>query len=215
MNDFRRVLDIGLEELTTILFKMGGIAENTVDLSIEGFLGGIDVSDKVHSLSEILNTLSVDAEDKAFELIAKYQPVASDLRIIKSYIKIAYDLERYGRYAWDISLTHKKLAGLERCTHAKALIEEMTGKVMKMVCTSIRALKTHDAELAKKLAKTENEVDELYIKYLDQLEENIPTTRCRISNLLVVRYLERIADHAAYIGESVIYIATGEKIALR
>lgn len=210
-----RLLDVGLEELTTILFKMGEIAEDAITLSIEGFLEGIDVSQKVHSLSEILVTISVDAEDKAFELIAKYQPVASDLRIIKSYIKIAYDLERYGRYAWDISLTHKKLAKSEKCVHSWASVEEMAQKVMKMVRTSIRALKTHDAELAKTLAKTEEEVDKIYVRYLDQIAGDIPTTKCIISNLLTVRYLERIADHATYIGESVVYIATGEKMTLR
>lgn len=210
-----RLLDAGIEELTTILFKMGDIAEDALDLSIESFLEGTDASDRVHSISEILLTLSVDAEDKAFELIAKYQPVASDLRIIKSYIKIAYDLERYGRYAWDISLTHKRLAKLEKCAYAGSLIEETARKVLKMVCTSIEALKSHDAELARTLAETENEVDELYIKYLDQLPQHIPNGKCVMSNLLVVRYLERIADHAAYVGESIVYIATGKKITLR
>jgi phosphate transport system protein len=211
----RRLLDIGLEQLTTILFKMGKIAEDSIDLSIRGFLEGMDVSDKVNSLSEILITMSMDAEDKAFELIAKYQPVASDLRMIKSYIKIAYDLERYGRYAWDISFTHKKLAKLEKCKHSRRLVEEMTEKVTEMVHKSVEALRTHDSELAKKLAETEKEVDRLYIKYLDQLTEDVSLTKSIISTLLIVRYLERIADHATYIGESITYIVTGEKIILR
>ena len=88
-----RLLDKGLEELTAIIVRMGETAEETVEFSIEGFLKGIDITKRVYSLSEILVSMSVDAEDKAFELIAKYQPVASDLRIIKSYIKVAHDLE--------------------------------------------------------------------------------------------------------------------------
>ena len=211
----RRLLDVGLEELTTILFKMGEIAENSIDMSVDGFLEGIDISDKVHSLSEILVTLSVDAEDKVFELIAKYQPVASDLRIIKSYMKIAYDFERYGRYAWDISFTHKKLANAEKGDRSTTLIEEMAEKVVEMVHTSIKALKAHDVELARSLSKTEEEVDKLYFRYLDEIAKAFPATRCVISDLLVVRYLERIADHATYVGESVIYISTGEKVTLR
>ena len=65
------------------------------------------------SYPKSLVSLTVDVEEKAFELIAKYQPVASDLRIINSYMKIAYDFERYGRYAWDISFIRKRLGGLE------------------------------------------------------------------------------------------------------
>ena len=102
-----RLLDSGLEQLTTILLKMGDIAEKTVTRAIAGFIKGTDVSEEVRELSEMLLMMTVSVEDKAFELIVKYQPVASDLRIINSYMKIAYDFERYGRYAWDIALTQK------------------------------------------------------------------------------------------------------------
>jgi len=167
----------------------------------------------------MLVNLSVDVEDKSFELIAKHQPVASDLRIIKSYMKIAYDLERFGRYAWDISFIHQKLAEAERCTYSRSLIEEMSDNVMKMVHASIKALKDHDTELAESLAETEKNVDEEFFEYLDiQSKETTGTkcpSKCMITNLLVVRYLERIADHAAYIGESITYIVTGEKVTLR
>lgn len=210
-----RLLDEGLERLTAILFRMGEIAEETVKLSIGSYLMGVDVSERVRSLSETLVNMNVDVEDKAFELIAKYQPVASDLRIIKSYIKIAQDLERYGRYAWDISFIHKRLAQSERCEDPSKLIERMNGKVIDMVHASVEALRNHDAELAKALAKTENEVDEIYFKYLDLSAEASIPTRCLITNVMTVRYLERIADHATYMGESIVYIVTGEKVILR
>jgi len=55
----------------------------------------------------------------------------------------------------------------------------------------------------------------LYFSYLDRLVEKAPATdRCTVSSVLVIRYLERIADHATYIGESIIYLATGEKVTL-
>jgi phosphate transport system protein len=69
--------------------------------------------------------------------------------------------------------------------------------------------------MAKSIAETENEVDELYSAYLDKLSKAPPETRCIVCNLLVVRYLERIADHATYISEGIYYIATGKKILLR
>ena len=85
---------------------------------------------------------------------------------------------------------------------------------MKMVTTSIQALRNHDAELAKTMSKMEEHVDKLYCDYLDKLIATTSTTECTISSLLVVRYLERIADHATYIGESIVYLATGKKITI-
>jgi phosphate transport system protein len=210
-----RLLDFGLEQLTTILLKMGDAAEKVVRTSINGFMNGRDVARQVSELSEMLVTMTVSVEDKAFELIVKYQPVASDLRLINSYIKIAYDFERYGRYAWDISSTQRKFAASRQCVYSEDLMEKMVDKALLMVHTSVQALRENDGEMAKLLAETENQVDELYSAYLDNLSKAPPETRCLVCNLLVVRYLERIADHATYIGEGIYYIATGQKILLR
>ncbi len=210
-----RLLDVGLEQLTVMVYKMGEIAEKTVNISVSGFMAGKDVTRDVHGLSEVLVTLTVEIEEKAFELIVKYQPVASDLRIINSYMKIAYDFERYGRYAWDISLTHKKLSSLENCALSWGSMEQLAEKVTQMVNKSIRALKNHDAEVAESLAETEKEVDEIFFKYIDQLAESPAQTKCALCNLLVARFLERIADHTTYVGEAIVYIATGKKTALR
>jgi phosphate transport system protein len=91
----------------------------------------------------------------------------------------------------------------------------MVEKTIHMVRRSIEALRDNDPEMAKSLLKTENEVDEIYSSYLDKLARAPPATEGMICNLLVVRYLERIADHATYVGEAIYYIATGEKIILR
>ena len=210
-----RLLDAGLEQLTSIVLKMGEAAEKTVRTAIVGFMEGRNVNEEVRELSDMLVTMTVSVEDKAFELIVKYQPVASDLRIINSYMKIAYDFERYGRYALDISLTHQKFSSSEKCVHNWDLMEKMAEKTMEMVRQSIRALRDNDGEMAKSLAETENEVDEIYSSYLDKLAETPSDAKNLICNILVIRYLERIADHATYIGESIYYIAAGEKIILR
>jgi phosphate transport system protein len=210
-----RLLDTGLEQLTTIVFKMGEVAERAINIAVRGFLEGRDVGEEVRDLSDLLSAMAVSAEDKAFELMVKYQPVASDLRIINSYMKIAYDMERYGRYAWDISFTHRKLASCRECVQSQELMNNMTEKTLQMVDTSVQALKDNDAEMAKTLTKTEDEIDELYSSYLDLLSKAPPKTKCLACNILIARYLERIADHATYIGESIVFISSGEKVSLR
>lgn len=212
-----RLLDRGLEQLTAMVHKMGDVAEKVLVISMRGFVRGKDTSEDVHELSEIIVAMTTEVEEKAFELIAKYQPVASDLRIINSYIKIAYDFERYGRYAWDIAFINKRLGKMKECDHwIPEHIADMSEKVLQMVKISINALKSHDTDLAQSVAKAEQEVDEMYVQFLDKLlEKACATNQCTISSVLVVRYLERIADHATYVSESVVYIATGKKINLR
>jgi phosphate transport system protein len=213
----QRLLDKGLEEFTAMVYKMGKVAEKAVAISVRGFLEGKDASEDVHELSEILVGRTVEVEEKAFSLIAKYQPVASDLRIINSYMKVAYDFERYGRYAWDISFISRHFSEQSTCGEwIFEYIKQMAEKILQMVRISINSLKSLDTELVKTVTKTEQEVDDMYFLYLDKLvEEASVTNECTVSSVLVVRYLERIADHAMHIMEAIVYIATGEKVTLR
>lgn len=209
----KRLIDTGLEQLTGVLLRMGELAYKTVSLSIVNYVEGTSGYTQVQDLSDTLVLLADEIEDKAFELMSRFQPVASDLRILKSYIKIAYDFTRYGRYALDVSQIYESLGGIRGCeSWSMEAIKEMSEKTLSMVGTSVEALKRHDAKLARTLSKTEKQVDNLYFRYLNRLVEDAPPmNRCTISCVLVVRYLERIADHATLIGESIVYIATGKK----
>ena len=210
-----RLIDEGLEQLTVLVCRMGEAAEKVMSISFNGFINGKDTTNPVHDISEMLSAISVEVENKAFELIAKYQPVASDLRIINSYMKIAYDFERYGRYAWDISLTHKKFAALAKCAKSDETMLKLIQKVTTMVSKSVEALKLHDGKLAESLSSIEEEVDTLFFAYLDKLATAKEKTKFLMCNLLVSRYLERIADHTTYVAESIIYIASGKKMSVR
>lgn len=210
-----RLLDVALEQLTAKTYRMGIIAQKAVALSVNGYLEKQDVTDQVLELSNTLVAMSVEVEERAFELIAKYQPVASDLRIVNSYIKIAYDFERFGRYAWDISSTCKRLgANLDHAESPK-LMQSLIDKALTMVSVSVKALKDNNAETAKTLTSIEHQVDSLYFKLMDQLASSSEQIKYAMGDLLVAKFLERIADHTMYVAGSIIYIATGEKVSLR
>ena len=212
----KRLIDAGLEQLASMLFRMGELAQNTVTMSVMNYLEGTDGYRQVENLSDTLSAMMEPIEDTTFEIIARFQPVASDLRILKSYMKVCYDFQRYGRYALDISQISERIGGMDSCDLSfRKIVKEMGVETLNMVNLSIEALRNHDAELAKSLSETEKRVDQLYYEYLDKLIETNTTTGCTISSLLVVRYLERIADHATYIAESIVYLATGEKTTIR
>src|SRR5271157_5473699 len=110
-----RIIDSGLEEQSVLITKMGELSYETLSESIQGYLKGKSVQEEVLEMSDTLRAMADKIEDKGFELIARFQPVATDLRTIKSYMKIANDFARLGRYALDISFINDKLDGLKEC----------------------------------------------------------------------------------------------------
>ena len=110
-----------------MVYKMGQVAEKALSISINRFVECKDSSKDVQELSEILVSTTAEVEEKAFSLIVKYQPVASDLRIINSYMKVAYDFERFGDtpmtfLIWEnISLTRRCVTSGFMSTLAKWL----------------------------------------------------------------------------------------------
>lgn len=209
-----RLLDTGLTELSNIVLEMADLAERSVKTSIQAYLEGGVIDIQIRAWSDALRSLHDSLEERAVELIARYQPVATDLRIIKSSMKIAYDLSRFGRYALDISTVLKVLNA--RSEPANGTIGELGKKTIEALNISIEIFKTHNFELMGKLTDLENEVDELYRSYLCNLvEKPAKNNQTLISNVLVSRHLERIADHACYIAEETYYMVHGRTMYLR
>lgn len=212
-----RIIDSELREISAVIYKMGDIAYQAISMAIKESLYNGNLYHKIKEISDILLTLNDQIEDKAFEVIARFQPVASDLRMIKSYMKISYDFTRLGRYALDISYVNKHLNGLRECKGwIYSHTVEMSEKVLNTIKISIEALKKQDVEIAKSISEIEEDIDKLYFEFLNKIiEEKNVENRIIVSSVLMIRHLERIADHAAYICESIIYALTGVKEFLR
>jgi phosphate transport system protein len=190
---------------------MADLAERTVSASIMAAAQGGKLDTQVRIWSNELQGKYDDVEEKAVELIARYQPVASDLRIIKSSMKIAYDLARLGRYAYDIVQVLDLINGGKAAD--RPFLEKMSEKVLTMMRLSFKTLRTLDVQVARQLIEMDGEVDSLYRGYLKGLTSN-PSLKAAeaVSTALIARHLERIADHAWYIAQSVSYMVTGTYI---
>ncbi|MCS7136250.1 MAG: PhoU domain-containing protein [Nitrososphaerota archaeon] len=206
----KRLLDDGLEKLTNMILDMASISSNVVEMAIDGYVSGRDVSKDVFRTSNQLRVLEDEVVELGIELIARYQPVAGDLRYIRSCMEIAYGFFRYGRYAYDISQVLNMFGDLSECN--KEIVKQTGKKVCEMINISVTAFRNKDVELAKKLELMDDEVDKAYIGFVKQAIENpLSGKKCDMATMLILRYLERIADHATYIGESVKYIVTGDR----
>ena len=207
-----RPLDQGLNVMSETLLQMADLAERTVEGSISAAAQGGKLDIQVRIWSNELQGRYDDVEEKAVESIARYQPVASDLRVIKSNMKIAYDLARLGRYAYDIVQVLDLINGGKAAD--RVFLEKMSQKVLAMMRLSFKTLRTHDVQVARQLIEMDNEVDSLYRGYLKGLinDPNLKTAEA-VSTALIARHLERIADHAWYIAQSISYMVTGSYIA--
>ena len=207
-----RLLDLGLDRIRNIITDMARLSESSVFSALEAYENESNAKKHIFEQSEKLRILQDEVTDLAIELIARYQPVATDLRFIKSCMEIAYGYSRFGRYSYDIVDVLETLGPLSGCN--KHAVSEMAITVRKMILLSVNALESRDKTAAQDFYQMDDTVDTLYRKYLRELVSNLSKNssdepRCYISNLLILRYLERISDHACYVGDSVYYIITG------
>lgn len=216
-----RLLDLGIDRISNVIMDMAKISENSVFAAIESYQESTHIKKQIFDWSEKLRVLQEEVSDLAIELIARYQPVASDLRFIKSCMEISYGFSRFGRYSYDIVDLLETMGSISDCD--KSAVLEMAKTVRGMILLSLQALQSRDKSAGEKLYRMDDTVDTLYRKYLRDIitppqeqqndkrltASNNNNPRCYISALLILRYLERISDHACYIGDSVHYVVTG------
>lgn len=190
------------------------LSEKSVFTAIDSFEKGVDVKKQIFEWSERLRQLQEEVADLAIELIARYQPVATDLRFIRSCMEIAYGFFRFGRYSYDIVDVLESMGSVADCD--KSAVLQMATITREMILLSVKSLQARDRDAVGRLYEMDDKVDELYRKYLQEAispktneHKQISEPRCYISALLILRYLERISDHACYVGDSVYYIITG------
>jgi phosphate transport system protein len=207
-----RLMDIGLEKLRNMVLDMAELSQNTVTTAIDAFVQGRDLRDRIYGWSEELRMLQDEVSELSVEIIARYQPVASDLRFVKSCMEVAYGFSRFGRYAHDISDVIGIFGDLSGCDRRP--IQEAGAQAKDMIQLSIKAFTERNVELAAKLKKMDDVVDGIYLDFVKRSAfEGEGNVKCVVSATLILRYLERIADHATYVGETVPYIVSGDRSA--
>jgi phosphate transport system protein len=201
-----RLMDMGLDQLNTMLLDMASLSQSAVAASFDAYMHGIQGSE-VRKMAERLQALHRQVSDLAMEVIARYQPVATDLRFIKACMEISYGFFRYGRYALDIVQVLEIFGDLSKCDRSPVV--ETAKVTQNMIRMSADAFARRDVNLARQIPAMDDTVDESYRSNLRKVMDVKGNLRCTLSATLIMRYLERISDHATYIAESVDYIVTG------
>lgn len=211
-----KTFDLELKELKEKLLYEGGLVEKAIQNAIKSLQERDSERAKgVIENDDIINSNEIEVDELCLKLLALRQPAARDLRFITTAIKINYDLERIGDMAVNIC---ERVQEINQEPQLKPYIDlpKMAEIVQIMVKESLDAFVREDVQLALKVTRDDEQVDQL----LDQIFRELLTymmqdmrTISRATRLLFIsKYLERMADHAVNIAELVIFMVEGKII---
>jgi len=210
------IFDDELKDLRERVLKLGCMVENAIRDSVKALVErDSNLAREVIKRDHLINALDVGIDEECVRLIALRQPLARDLRLITTAMKITTDLERMGDMAVNIAERAIELND-EQQLKPFVNIPKMAELAQSMVRDALDAFVTGCSRLPYEVIKRDDEVDDLTVKNFEELlsfmiqdPKRIPLA---IKRTYIAKYLERIADHATNIAEMIIYMCRGKMI---
>ncbi len=205
-----------LAALKDKLLAMAALSQQILSLALEGYLtGDMGLCEHVKEIEAAINAAEREVDEMAYDLLAKEQPMAIDLRFILSVIKINGDLERIGDQASNIAqraVAQKSLTQIELPID----IPDMGEKVGIMIRRAIQSLLEADARLAETVLVMDDEIDDInrdvQADLVELMQRHPEISEQALNAIIVSRNLERSADHATNIAEDVIFWVRGSDV---
>jgi len=203
-----------LKQLHIEIIQMGSLVEAAIEDSIKAFQNkDFELCKEIIANEGVVDEAEKKIEAKCLWLIAREQPIASDLRNITTALKITTDMERIGDHASDIAEITMRITDKNTFSNSSHL-PQMAAAAIEMVHSAVTAYVNYDLELAKATEEKDDEVDAYFNLIKQEIVEVFNTQPQNMDNaidfLLIAKYLERIADHAVNICEWVNFSQTGE-----
>ncbi len=205
-----------LAELKDKLLAMAALAQQAVEASADAYLQrDPGLCQYVRDNETAINSAQREVDEMAYELLAKEQPMAIDLRFILAVIKINGDLERIGDQSMSIAIRTKEM--LEHpAVDLPVDVAGMSEYASRMIRSAIQALLDADAKIADSVLVMDDEIDRMDRVAFDDLtkvmQERPEVTLQAMNAIVIARNLERIADHATNIAKDVIFWVRGADV---
>jgi phosphate transport system protein len=211
-----REFEAELAHLREQLVEMGKAVESMIGTSVDSLLGGdLELAKQTIKDDHRVNRLEVDIDDMCLVLLAKRQPMASDLRFITLAMKMVTDLERIGDLAVNISERTLALDGFNADVVGPTL-RRMAKINKQLLRDAIDAFVEQDATRAETVIKRDSEVDQLYLSASNEIQKRMHNEEtyldCGIHLQAAAKFLERVGDHITNLAELVIFMAWGKDI---
>src|ERR1700729_4253759 len=205
-----------LAELKDKLLAMAALSQQALEFSVEAYLArDMGLCNHVLEIEQAINAAETTVDEMAYELLAKEQPMAIDLRFILSVIKINGDLERIGDQATNIASRTQFLQDSPKIS-LPIDIPDMGEKVGIMIRRAIQSLLEADARLAESVLAMDDEIDDMnrdvQSELVDVMQQHPTVSSQALNAIIISRNLERAADHATNIAEDVIFWVRGSDV---
>ncbi|MGA2907608.1 MAG: phosphate signaling complex protein PhoU [Terracidiphilus sp.] len=205
-----------LAELKDKLLAMAALAQQAVESAVEAYTRRDKGLCKFVKQNErAIDTAQRELDEMAYDLLAKQQPMAIDLRFILAVIKINGDLERIGDQSMSISRRTKEILGVDD-VELPVDFAAMGDFATQMIRNALQALLDGDARLADSVREMDDEIDRMnrraHNDLLKLIEEKPQFTQQAMNGILVAKNLERIADHSSNIATDVIFWIRGADV---
>jgi len=212
--EVRKTFHQQLEDLYLDLLRMSNVTVEMVEKTRVAFQNLDDeLADNIIASDDEPDDFVVRIEENGIELLARQAPVAIDLRTIIVIMRLAQHLERVADLCVNISKAIKNLQGYTLSPWIKENMDEMFKRSGKMIVSAMESFKQHDVKLAEELSTMDDTVDRINRTFLTSYDRGSEEElELIIRVVMIARFLERIADHAVDIGESVRYMVTGELV---
>lgn len=212
-----RAIDTQIEDLKKMILLMGGHVEKALAQVTAALLTrDIPMFQGVHDIEKMINEDHIKVDNACMNLLAKQGPVAKDLRLIISVLKINNDLERMGDQTVNIAYSGKDYLGRKSIQQQLNDIQKMSEIAGRMVKESLDCFVRGDVEQAKKILLMDDEIDALKNKVfrdsMVHMKAHSDDVEAGLDLILIGRNLERLGDHATNIAEDVIFAFTGKDI---
>lgn len=210
----RKVYHEELASISDRLVEMANLVGSAIGRATTALMDAdLDLAERVIAADEKVDDLQRDLENQAIAVLARQQPVATDLRIVVTSLRMSADLERCGDLAQHVA----KLARMRYPEQAvprdlRRTILEMGQLAQRLMAQAAEVVLTQDVDAALQVEKDDDRMDELHrmiFQHLmdDRWQHGVETA---VDVTLVGRYYERFADHAVSVARRVIYLVTGE-----
>ncbi len=214
--ELRKTFHEHLGDLQNEVLRMGSKVNEAVDSAVQALYDrDLVLADEVMEGDDEIDQLNVTIEESAIALIARQCPVAGDLRLLTSIMRVTLHLERIGDLAVNIAQLAKLIiqsSGKPGKQDIVDLIEEMKTHVKNVLNQALKAFTERDKKLAKALHRLDDPIDDLNRRLLKKLAEyrDEEDFDWIVDMVLISRWLERVADQAVDIGDQVRFLVTGE-----
>ena len=211
----RKQYDTDLESLKDSLTEMGRSSADAVENVLEALcVADADAAAAIVKGDARINNMEQDIEHRCMTLLLRQQPVAGDLRRISTAMKVVTDIERIGDHAADIAEIIPHLVTVRKeGDPAVSQAIAMGKKAHQMILDALDALTAEDENAARRVIAADDAVDYDFNAIKHQLAQEIAEDPGKVDAaldlLMVIKYLERIGDHAVNVAEWVQFVRTG------